>query len=134
MSSMEIRVNFLSDTVLYLEAQEFVQQHHPMPDTKQLMGLSAFSRNWSDLLSYINHQAARDWGAREHYKLFYEDLKRYLNDARTGLRQRVKLEFKLVDQGLSKNEERQSLDEWAQRLAQEFIQHLVAEARLQLGR
>lgn len=133
MSSVEMHVSFLSDTLLYAEAQAFVQ-NHSMPDTKQLMGLSTFSRNWNELLAYIAHQAARDWGTREYYKVFYEDLKRYLNDAKTGLRQRVKLEFQLVGQGLSNNKEREALDMWAQRLAQEFIQHLTAEARLQLGR
>lgn len=133
MTTIEPRVvHLLSDTVLYREAVEFVEQHAPLPDTSQLIGLLTFARTWGELLKFIHHQASRDWGrSKEHYPLFYNDLKKYLSDSRTGLRQRVKTEFQLIDGQLSKNDERQGMDDWAQTLSQEFIQHLVAEARLQ---
>ena len=121
------RINLLSDTVLYDDAMAFVNEHPELPDMRQLIGLASFSEKWTDLLAYIKHQAGRDWGNRTHYKTFYDKLRQYLE---TGLRQRVKTEFSLVDEGLSRKEEKAVLDKWAQLLAQEFVQHLVAEARL----
>ncbi len=129
MTTVDLRmINLLSDTILYREAGEFVQGQS-MPDSRQLIGLATFSRDWSELLAYINHQATRDWGNRDYYKLFYDNLRKYLNDSKTGLRQRVKTEFAFVAEGLTKREEAEALDTWAQALSQEFIQHLVAEAR-----
>jgi hypothetical protein len=132
----EAKINLLSDTTLYEEALGFVQACE-MPDHRQLIGLMTFSRNWQELLDYVKHQGERDWGQqREYYKTFYHNLRRYLQDPQTGLRQRVKTEFALVTQGLSRNQEGNVLDAWAQALAQEFVQHLVAEAslRAQVGR
>lgn len=120
-------VNLLSDTVLYDDAMAFVNEHPELPDMRQLIGLSSFSEKWADLLAYIKHQAGRDWGSKTHYKTFYDALRKYLE---TELRQGVKTEFNLVDEGLSRKEEKAVLDKWAELLAQEFVQHLVAEARL----
>jgi hypothetical protein len=124
------QVNFWSDQILYEDARHFVQAH-PMPEQRQLIGLATFSRTWQELLEFVKHQGERDWGTREDYKTFYRELQRYLNDPQKGLRQRVKTEFQLVPQNLNRHEEREVLDIWAQALAQEFIQHLVAEASLQ---
>ena len=132
----EAKINLLSDTTLYEEALRFVQDHK-MPDHSQLTGLMTFSRNWQELLDYVKHQDERDWSQqREYYKTFYHNLRRYLQDPQTGLRQRVKTDFALMTQGLSRSQEGNALDAWAQALAQEFVQHLVAEAslRAQVGR
>jgi hypothetical protein len=133
MTMVDLRkINLLSDTILYREAKEFVKefvQERIMPDSRQLTGLATFSRDWNELLTYVKHQAARDWGKRDYYQRFYDDLRKYLHDPKTGLRQRIKTEFTLIAEGLTKREETAALDTWAQALAQEFIQHLVAEAR-----
>jgi hypothetical protein len=125
------KVNLLSDTILYDEAIRFAEQHQ-MPDKQQLTGLAVFSRSWQELLDYIKHQVERDWGQQKsHYEDFYKELSNYLNAAQRGLRQRVRTEFALVESGLGRRQERAILDTWAQALAQEFVQHLVAEATMQ---
>ena len=121
-------INVLSDTVLYGDAMTFVNEHPELPEMRQLIGLASFSEKWTDLLAYVKHQAGRDWRDNQtHYASFYDALRKYLE---TELRQRIKTEFSLVDEGLSRKEEREAVEWWAERLAPEFVQHLVAEARL----
>jgi hypothetical protein len=125
------RRDILSDTVLYKEACQFVQEYPP-PSGKQLaghlIGLSASGRRWEELIQFINNQRNRESLALA-YKTFYDGLYKYLDN----LRGRVQRDFKLLDNlsGLSKNQERELQRQYAQELAQLFIQHLVAEALVQ---
>jgi hypothetical protein len=130
------KVYELSDTILYPEAQEFLQNHPDLasdgqPFNRQLMGLMTYSQHWSDLTYYLRHQAGRDWGNKTHYTNFYKALRTYLEDTHTGLRKRAKTEFGLVEDGLGRKAENDALNRYAEVLAQEFVQHLVAHVRFQ---
>jgi hypothetical protein len=130
----ERRLSMLSDTRLYPEAATFLSRFltdYELPPTQQLIGLLTFSRNWTELMGFVKHQEGRDWGNKESYKQFYAQLRRYLDDSKTGLRPRVKAELGLVPDGLTARGEREIHDLWAGALAREFIQHLVAEALYQ---
>ena len=131
----ERTVAHLSDIYLYPEATDLLRRYqvkHELPKNQQLIGLLTFSRTWDELLTYVNHQEERDWGRREeHYKEFYAVLRRYLKDPKSGLYLRIKTQFNLIPDGLTKNETRVIYDVWSDALAREFIQHLVAEALYQ---
>ena len=126
-------IDYLSDTTLYAEACTFARTN-PLPNKKQLKhleGLAISSKNWQGLIDYINHQRDRDTLPKDCLP-FYEALRRYLNDSKNGLYERVVSEFQLVNpENLTKNEAKRAKETWAQELAQEFITHLVAEALLQ---
>lgn len=127
----ERRLGVLSDTRLYPEASAFLTRFladYEPPPTQQLVGLLTFSRSWAELLGFVKHQEGRDWGNKEGYRQFYAQLRRYLDDPKTGLRQRVKAELGLVPGGLSAKGEREAQELWAGALAREFVQHLVAAA------
>ncbi|NJO82769.1 MAG: hypothetical protein HC828_08040 [Blastochloris sp.] len=128
MKSIDFQVvHHISDTKLYQEACAFAEKNSP-PSKKQLIGLISYSKQWSMLLRYIDHQRKRD--LPDAYGLFYKALQQYLNAPQGGLAQRVKTEFHLIDEGLPKNEKRQLKDAWSQALAQEFVTHLVAQSLL----
>jgi len=127
------RIELLSDTRLYPEALEFVRQHPP-PKQSQLMGLRQFSRTWRELKSYINHQRGRDWGRDTTTSAFYDALRQYLfgsggKGTQPSLLQRITSEFALIDTSdtsvLSRQQQRDAVDAWAEALAAEFITHLV---------
>lgn len=125
------KIDWFSDTTLYKEARDFCKQH-PTSSNKQmkqlLKGLAASNKSWRVLIDYIEHQLKRDT-LKGDDKDFYDALQQYLDDSRTGLRQRVETEFHLVNtEGMSKKEAKDAKEAWAQELAQEFINHLVAEA------
>jgi len=129
-------VNALSDTVLYQEAMAFLHEHANFADgskmsNSQLVGLLTYSRNWAELMAYVKHQVGRDWVNKAHYALFYRSLLKYLDTPPQGLRMRVKSDFNLLVKGLTRKEERDQIYPWAQALAQEFMQHLVAQAQFQ---
>ncbi|RRR68654.1 MAG: hypothetical protein EI684_17330 [Candidatus Viridilinea halotolerans] len=121
----------LSDTLLYPEARQFLDRflkEYELLPTKQMVGLLTFSRNWGELLRFVKHQEGRDWGNKDHYKQFYAQLRRYLDDAKTGLRIRIKEPLDFIPANLSRNDERARQEQWAGALAHEFVQHLVAAA------
>lgn len=128
----ERRLSVLSDNQLYRDAAEFLERFvtdHTLPQNQQLVGLLNFSRSWGELLAFVKHQEGRDWGTRgQDYKQFYNLLRRYLDDPKTGLRQRVKADLGLIPAGLVAKQEREVQEQWAGALAREFIQHLVAAA------
>lgn len=132
------RLDLLADSILYEEAQRFIQDHPPPRGKKQLVGhlqgLSAADRKWSDLVLFLNNQRNRE-SLPDAYRDFYKALHTYLTDGKTGLRIRAKSEFGLVDadQPRTKAQEREALDTAAQELAQIFIQHLVAATLVQLS-
>jgi hypothetical protein len=125
----------LSDTVLYNEARQFVNDHPP-PQNRQLtghlVGLSGSGRRWEELLQFINHQRKRE-SLSADYRTFYDALSTYLDDSKTGLRARVRSDFRLLDESLELNrkQEQEITRRYAQELAQLFLQHLVAEALVQ---
>lgn len=127
----ERRLGALSDTRLYPEAAAFLAgflADYELPPTQQLIGLLTFSRSWAELMGFVKHQEGRDWGNKESYRQFYAQLRRYLDDPKTGLRQRIKAELGLVPAGLTARGEREAQEQWAGALAREFVQHLVAAA------
>lgn len=127
----ERRLAHLSDLRMYPEAARFLQTflaEHALPPTQQLIGLLTFSRSWVELLGFVRHQEGREWGNKTDYKEFYTQLRRYLDDSKTGLRQRVKSDLKLLAEGLTAKQEREAQEQWAGALAHEFVQHLVAAA------
>jgi len=130
----ERRLAVLSDTKLYPEASAFLSRFladYALPSTQQLIGLLTFSRSWAELLTFVKHQESRDWGNKAEYQQFYTQLRRYLDDSKTGLRPRVKAELGLLPGGLTAKQEREAHDLWAGALAREFVQHLVAAALYQ---
>ncbi|NNJ12846.1 hypothetical protein EKD04_021195 [Chloroflexales bacterium ZM16-3] len=131
----ERTVAHLSDAYLYPEAAALLRRYqadYALPKNQQLIGLLTFSRTWGELLSYVKHQIDRDWGRRDaHYKEFYTVVRRYLDDPKSGLYLRIKTQFNLIPDGLTKNETRAIYEVWSDALAREFIQHLVAEALYQ---
>ncbi len=127
----ERRLGVLSDTVIYVEATQFLKsfpEEYDLPPNQQLIGLLTFSRNWGELVKFVKHQKDRDWGNKDAYKQFYTRLWCYLDDAKTGLRTRVKKDLGLIPVDLDKKQERELRDLWAGALAREFVQHLVAAA------
>ena len=126
-------VALMSDTVFYKEAVDFAQEHGPI-GMKQLVSLMGFSRSWDDLIKHVRHQVGRDWVNREEVKQFYIELQRYLSDSRRGLVQRVKTEFNAGIREFGGDTPTRAPEYWAQLFAQEFMQHLVAEARLRTER
>jgi hypothetical protein len=118
------RIYLISDQVLYPEALEFINRHGTIEGQKQLAGLLDYAHNWDDLKRFVDNQRKRDWfGAKEHYKRFYQELDTYLRE----LQGRVKTTFNFVPEGLPRAKERAQTELYAQALAQEFIQHLAAE-------
>ena len=129
----ERRLNVLSDTDMYNEAKKFLDcflKKYELPPNKQLIRLLTFSRSWSELIGFVKHQEGRDWVNKTGHKQFYSKLRRYLDNANTGLRVRVKSKFALIPDSATLNpkQECELQDAWAGALAHEFIQHLVAAA------
>jgi hypothetical protein len=127
------RINLLSDTVLYQDAVMFVSDNPP-PKQSQLTGLLQFSRTWSEIKGYINHQRNRDWGRDTDTPAFYEALRNYLygNGAqrhKRSLETRISEEFGLIDsEALTKQERRDATEAYAGMLATAFVQHIVCAA------
>ncbi|HEY6407705.1 MAG TPA: hypothetical protein VIY29_09585 [Ktedonobacteraceae bacterium] len=131
------KIWLLSDTVLYPEAVSFLrklvqeQDCNPLP-ASQVAGLLsiAASYKYDQLYRYVLHQRERDWPpARRDLKIFYTELERVLSLMQ---RKRLKDEFHLLTagnegSGRSISDIRQEADELMAVLAQEFIQHLLAE-------
>lgn len=126
------KIALLSDTVLYPEAVAFMQklvreeERSPLPNS-QVMGLlnAALSSKYSELNRFIIHQRDRNWsGSKSDIKEFYTVLEKFLSQMK---QRRLKDEFQLLTSGLTSREASQESDELMALLAQEFIQHLVAE-------
>jgi hypothetical protein len=113
----------ISDRDLYQEAEHFLAEHGAV-ERSQAEGLLDNAQSFDELQRFIRHQAGRDWtGRKEHYKEFYAALARFLQD----LRRRVREQYRLVPEGLSRRETREQTDFLVRLLAREFLQHLVAE-------
>ena len=120
------RLYRISDTYLYTEAQKFLKEVNP-PDKSQLTGLLTYSRTWSELKSFVNHQAGRNFGTkRKHYRTFYVQLKRYLEQE---LQKYIRDEFASHLSDMTRKEKNVVMNTWSQMLAQEFIQHLTVHAQ-----
>jgi hypothetical protein len=126
------KISLLSDTMLYPEAVAFIRQLvqeeecDPLPNS-QVTGLLnvAASAKYSELYRFVLHQRDRNWpGSKSDIKKFYTALEKYLT---TMHKKRIKDEFHLASEELSSRDASQEADELMARLAQEFIQHLVAE-------
>jgi|Deesub1362A_J573_1020465.scaffolds.fasta_scaffold00513_6 hypothetical protein len=117
----------ISDRDLYCEAEQFLADHGAV-DRSQAEGLLDNAQSFGELQRFVRHQAGRDWtGRKEHYRDFYVSLDGFLKD----LRRRVRDQYGLVPQGLPKEETKEQNDYFAELLAREFLQHLVAELMFQ---
>ncbi|MGC9396914.1 MAG: hypothetical protein ACP5J4_18875 [Anaerolineae bacterium] len=122
----ETHIRMLSDREIYQAAMTFANEQQDViaysQFNSQINGLLQFSRSWSELIGFVNHQKSRNWqGVRQSYGEFYTALNQQLND----LRRKVKDEF--VPDDLTKRESNELTDYFAGLLAHEFIQHLAAE-------
>lgn len=123
-----ITLHRISDTYLYEEAQKFLSRIGvDAPDNAQLSGLLTFSRTWQELTIFVKHQAQRKWNKkREHYKIFYDQLNRYLEQ---DLKQCIQREFNAHLSSMTRRERNDFIFQWLQMLAQEFVQHLIVHAQ-----
>jgi hypothetical protein len=127
------KVYYLSDTVLYKEAVGLMRSQkdrdgkpQPLP-TSQIKGLwnIASSSTYSMLVEFIVHQKLRDWQPSKRFlATFYTELERVFNQMRN---QRLRTEFRLLNERDSSQGLVQQADELMILLAREFIQHLVTE-------
>lgn len=117
------RVRLLSDTVLYDRACRFVQTT-PAVENKQLNGVLEFSRSLPELMTFVVGQRKRRWTDREaHMKQFYEAL----YDALIRIMQDTRDVWGFVPRGLSEEDAQQRTAVFADILARDFTQHMVAE-------
>jgi hypothetical protein len=124
----ETQIRLLSDGDVYRAAMTFANEQQDViayrQFNSQINGLLQFSRSWSELTSFVNHQRSRDWqGVRQSYGEFYAALKSQLDD----MRSKVRGEYGFVPDDLTKRESNELTDFFAGLLAREFIQHLAAE-------
>jgi hypothetical protein len=126
------KIDVVSDTVLYPEATALVKQLiedeecNPLPSS-QITGLLsvAGTNTYTELYRFVLHQRDRNWTASKmDIKKFYTALEKYLSDM---ARQRVKAEFHLIPEGLDVKQTKQMTEVVMAVLAQNFIQHFVAE-------
>jgi len=118
------QIRLLSDYVLYPEAEQFIAKHGTIEGQKQMNGLLNYARSIEDLTRFVKHQGSRDWlGSKAYYRDFYNALRTYLD----SLRRRVKAEFGLVPEELTRTQKRELTNAFAEALAREFVQHLAAE-------
>jgi hypothetical protein len=122
----------MSDELLYPEAVTFIRRLvnekdcSPLP-TSQVMGLLniANAANYGELMHFIRHQRERNWiESKKDIKIFYTELEQWFVAMRNKL---VRNEFRLLSKGLTPVAANREVDEIMATLAQEFIQHLVAE-------
>jgi hypothetical protein len=117
------KVRLLSDTVLYERARKFVQST-PAVENKQLNGVIEFSRSLPELMLFVVAQRKRNWTDREanmrrFYETLYEALIRIMQDTRDV--------WGFVPKGSTEAEAQQRTAVFADMLARNFTQHLVAE-------
>ena len=117
------KVRVLSDTVLYERARKFVQTT-PALDNKQLNGVLEFSRSLPELMLFVVGQRKRRWLEKEadmkqFYEALYAALIRIMQDTRSV--------WGFVPRGASEEEAQQRTAVFADMLARDFAQHLVAE-------
>ena len=126
------KIDVISDTVLYPEATALVKQLiedeecNPLPSS-QIIGLLniANTNTYTELYRFVLHQRDRNWTAsKTDIKKFYTALEKYLSDM---ARQRVKAEFHLIPEELDVKRTKQMTEIVMAVLAQDFIQHFVAE-------
>ena len=126
------KIDVISDTILYPEAAALVKQLleeeecDPLPSS-QINGLLsvAGTNTYAELYTFVLHQRDRNWTASKmDIKKFYTVLEKYLSDM---TRQRVKAEFQLIPEGLDTKQTKQMTEIVMATLAQDFIQHFVAE-------
>lgn len=118
----------VSDDTLYPEAEKFMQ--HLVNEkgiatlpSSQIAGLQniANAASYRELAHFIRHQRERKWPeSKKDIEVFYTELEKWFIAVKNT---RLRNEFHLVQEGLSNQE----IDELMALLAQDFIQHLVAE-------
>ena len=123
------KIRLLSDGELYDKAIDFAKTHQDAEVSKtQLSGLqnTVGTGDLVEIFRYIDNRLGRDTIYRE-LQDFYLDLKTYL----TSLREKVEgIELVVRHEKMTRPEKRQvesEIKRFAHILAQEFIQHLVAE-------
>jgi|SRR3954454_14932480 hypothetical protein len=125
----------MSDNMLYPEAVTFIRRLvnekgcSPLPKS-QIMGLLNITKiaNYGEMAQFIKHQRNRDWsGPKKDIKIFYTELDLWFIALRNRL---IRNEFRLLSRGLSPVAATREVDEIMATLAQDFIQHLVAENEL----
>lgn len=118
----------LSDNVLYPEAVAFMQRlinekgcaTLPASQVTGLLNI-ANAATYKELERFIQHQRERNWPmSKKDIETFYTELEKWLTTVKN---RRLKDEFHLVQEGGHSEE----TDELMALLAQDFIQHLIAE-------
>ena len=124
------KIRLLSDQELYDKAIDFAKAHQDAEVSKtQLSGLqnAVGAGDLVEIFRYIDNRLRRD----TIYQDFYQELKTYLMLLR-GKVERIQLVVR--PEKMTRSEKRQvesEIDRFAHILAQEFIQHLVAEYNYQ---
>jgi hypothetical protein len=126
------QIGLLSDTILYPESVALIRQLvrdeecDPLP-TSQVTGLLnvAASATYDQLYTFVVHQRERNWPAsKSDIPKFYTAFEKYLTLMQ---KKRLKDEFHLLTEGLNTKDAKEESDALMVQLAQNFIQHLVAE-------
>ena len=127
------KIHLLSDQELYDKAIDFAKTHQGAKVSKtQLSGLqnAVGSGELAEVFRYIDNRLGRDT-IYEELRDFYLELKTYL----TSLRKEVEgIQLVVRPEKTKRAEKRQvesEIDRFAHILAQEFIQHLIAEYNYQ---
>lgn len=125
------KLYYLSDEVLYPEAENFIQSFVKRDDgatlpASQVMGLLniANASSYAELERFIRHQRERNWTMSKSYiKTFYDELEKVF----ATLRKRARDEFNLLQYAPGHQLAKQETDDIMIWLTREFIQHLIAE-------
>ena len=127
------KIRLLSDQELYDKAIDFAKTHQDAEVSKtQLSGLqnAVGSGELAEIFRYIDNRLGRDTIYKE-LRDFYLELKTYL----TSLRKEIeRIQLVIRPEKTKRAEKRQvesEIDRFAHILAQEFIQHLIAEYNYQ---
>ena len=127
------KIRLLSDQELYNKAINFAKTHQDAEVSKtQLSGLqnAVGAGDLDEISRYINNRLERDT-IYEELRVFYQELKTYL----TVLREKVeRIQLVVRPEEITRAERRQvesEIDRFTLILAQDFIQHLVAEYNYQ---
>ena len=126
-------IRLLSDGELYKEAIDFAKRHQDAKvSNTQLNGLqnAVGAGNLDEISRYVNNRLERDT-IYEELRAFYQELKTYL----TVLHEKVeRIQLVVRPEEITRAERRQlesEINRFTHILAQEFIQHLVAEYNYQ---
>ncbi len=125
---IEEKVRVISEEKLYPKAKNFFSDETGYLSNAQSSGLENMARNagkLSDLESFLKKQQDKD----SKHRNFYFQLTLQVNDLKAMLK-----EEGLVPEDLSRNKEREMVDEYGILLAREFLFHLISQNSYELSK